>query len=183
MKSIVAQRKEVVVHSPYLPTSKWAEPRDLRLKMGLTPLDVCKFQLSQRDQSFKFVKISCKPQRMNAEVQYQGNSQFPTGEINVKSEPEPEQPPSAQQELPPSEWTTLRRQVEDNPYNEAAWNALIDKAEESGELEKVKETYEALLEKYPNTVRIRLSVHATQIYPENVNESSCFKSLLRRYRI
>ena len=52
-----------------------------------------------------------------------------------------------------SEWEQKFKNAEDNPFNEAAWNALLDLAEESGDLEKIKEAYEALLAKYPNIVR------------------------------
>lgn len=52
------------------------------------------------------------------------------------------------------EWTELRKASQASPYNEAVWDRLLDRAEESGDLEKIKEAYEALLEKYPNTVRV-----------------------------
>lgn len=52
-----------------------------------------------------------------------------------------------------SEWRTLRAHVDENPYNGEAWNAFVDKAEDSGDLDKIKEAYEALLQTYPNTVR------------------------------
>lgn len=51
-------------------------------------------------------------------------------------------------------WEELRKATQAFPFNEAAWDKLLDKAEESGDLEKIKEAYEALLEKYPNNVRV-----------------------------
>ncbi|KAL5508671.1 RNA14 [Sanghuangporus vaninii] len=57
----------------------------------------------------------------------------------------------------PSEWSQKLSYAQDNPYNEAAWNALLDFAEESGDLEKIKEAYEALLQKYPNTSSAQIS--------------------------
>ncbi|KAI5120731.1 hypothetical protein M0805_006437 [Coniferiporia weirii] len=83
---------------------------------------------------------------MNTEMRSQSS------EANVKAEPT-----EANLQAPPSDWSALRKAVEDNPYNEASWNALLDMAEELGDLEKIKETYEALLEKYPNTSSAQIS--------------------------
>lgn len=58
------------------------------------------------------------------------------------------------------EWTQLRNATQTNPYNEAVWDRLLDKAEENGDLEKIKEAYEALLEKYPNNVRVYILICA-----------------------
>lgn len=68
--------------------------------------------------------------------------------VTAEHEHEPQQPQS--------EWTVLRQYAEENPYHESSWEALIDKAEETADLDKIKETYDALLEKYPNTVRVIL---------------------------
>ncbi|KAH8115634.1 Suf-domain-containing protein [Phellopilus nigrolimitatus] len=81
---------------------------------------------------------------MNAEIQSE----------DVKVKPEPTE---ASLQPPPSEWALLRKRVEDNSYSEAAWNALLDNAEDSSDLEKIKEAYEALLEKYPNTSSAQIS--------------------------
>lgn len=77
--------------------------------------------------------------------------QTTAGDAQVKTEPNeaPLQPQTQQ-----SEWSIKLKNAEDHPYSESAWNALLDFAEESSDLEKIKEAYEALLQKYPNTVRI-----------------------------
>lgn len=52
-----------------------------------------------------------------------------------------------------SEWDTIRVQLRESPLNPDSWLKLVELAEDSGDLEKIKETYEALLQTYPNTVR------------------------------
>ncbi|KAI0922183.1 hypothetical protein AcW1_004043 [Taiwanofungus camphoratus] len=52
---------------------------------------------------------------------------------------------------PPSEWDTLRAQLRQRPYDADSWLKLVDIAEDSGDIEKIKATYEGLLEAYPNT--------------------------------
>lgn len=63
----------------------------------------------------------------------------------IKQEPTPP---------PPSEWEQLREQLGKKPYDADGWLRLVDLAEDSGDLEKIKQTYEGLLESYPNTVRV-----------------------------
>lgn len=73
---------------------------------------------------------------------------------SVKTE-ENEQPGSlvgSESALSLSEWDLLRAQLREKPHNPEGWNRLVVLAEESGDIEKVKESYEALLEMYPNTV-------------------------------
>jgi cleavage stimulation factor subunit 3 len=55
-------------------------------------------------------------------------------------------------QVPISEWDTLRTQLRENPQDPDGWRKLVDLAEDSGDIEKVKETYDGLLEIYPNTV-------------------------------
>ncbi|KIM62980.1 hypothetical protein SCLCIDRAFT_24567 [Scleroderma citrinum Foug A] len=52
---------------------------------------------------------------------------------------------------PPSEWHVLREKLRDHPQDPEGWNQLVDIAENNGDLEQIKQTYEALLETYPNT--------------------------------
>ncbi|TFY78801.1 hypothetical protein EWM64_g5207 [Hericium alpestre] len=62
--------------------------------------------------------------------------------------------PKVEQDVPtdpPSEWDVQRAQLREKPKDPEGWNRLVDLAESSGDLEKIKETYEALLEIYPNT--------------------------------
>lgn len=69
---------------------------------------------------------------------------------------EQEQVTSQPQQDPPSEWEVLREQVRSKPGDSDSWLKLVDVAVESGDYERVNETYEALLEAYPNTVRVPL---------------------------
>lgn len=63
---------------------------------------------------------------------------------------------------PPSEWDTLRAQLRQKPYDADSWLKLVDIAEDSGDIEKLKATYEGLLEAYPNTVRNSFMCSCTQ---------------------
>lgn len=56
------------------------------------------------------------------------------------------------QQEPPSEWHALREKLREHPQDPEGWNKLVDIAEDAGDLEQIKMTYEALLETYPNTV-------------------------------
>lgn len=58
-----------------------------------------------------------------------------------------------QTDVPRSEWDTVRAHLRESPLNPDDWLKLVELAEDSGDLEKIKETYEALLQTYPNTVR------------------------------
>lgn len=112
---------------------------------------------------------------MSASVQMQAE------EGTVKMEQDQQE--TSQQPQHTSEWTLLRQRVEDNPNDEAAWNAYVDKAEESGDNEKIKEAYEALLEKYPNTVRVQfllVSYNSPSINQPSMDRVCC-NSPLRRY--
>ena len=51
-----------------------------------------------------------------------------------------------------SKWDELVKSTEEDPFSEAAWDALLDCAEESGDNEKIKAAYDSLLQKYPNVV-------------------------------
>ena len=68
---------------------------------------------------------------------------------------EPPQPEVKQEPTPPpqSEWDQLRAQLREKPVDADGWLRLVELAEESGDIEKIKATYEGMLETYPNTVR------------------------------
>lgn len=53
---------------------------------------------------------------------------------------------------PPSEWHVLRGKLCEHSQDPEGWNQLVDIAENGGDLEQIKQTYEAVLETYPNTV-------------------------------
>ena len=59
---------------------------------------------------------------------------------------------------PVSEWDALRSSLRESPHDTEGWNKLVRLAEDSGDLEKIKEAYECLLKMYPNTVRNLQSV-------------------------
>jgi len=50
-----------------------------------------------------------------------------------------------QTDTPQSEWDTIRAQPRESPLNPDGQLKLVELAEGSGDLEKIKETYEALL--------------------------------------
>ena len=81
----------------------------------------------------------------------------PTEQLDndTKTEPTPPTPP------PQSEWDGLRAQLRDRPIDADGWLKLVSLAEDSGDMEKIKQTYEGMLETYPNTVSIcRYPVHS-----------------------
>lgn len=86
-----------------------------------------------------------------------GDKTQPTEEIlNVLNVLKPkdlvhQESPQDQQE-PQSEWQVLREKLREHPQDPEGWNKLVDIAENAGDLEQIKQTYEALLETYPNTV-------------------------------
>lgn len=51
-----------------------------------------------------------------------------------------------------SEWQALRKRLRETPHDTEGWQKLVELAENSEQIEEIKETYEALLETYPNTV-------------------------------
>ncbi|KAG5222098.1 mRNA 3'-end-processing protein [Salix suchowensis] len=63
-----------------------------------------------------------------------------------------EQPSSqtSQNELPPSEYDLVKQHLKENPQDNDQWRRLIDIAEESEDVERIKETYDLLLEQFPN---------------------------------
>jgi hypothetical protein len=54
---------------------------------------------------------------------------------------------------PLSEYEILREAVKEDLHSSSKWNQLVDYAENSRDISKVKETYDWLLQVYPNTVR------------------------------
>lgn len=91
----------------------------------------------------------------------QAEATAPTSEHSVQDpmevdKEEESQETAIKEETPPplSEFESLQASLAEKVYDAAAWNRLVDLAEESGDLAKVKEVYEALLKAYPNTVRL-----------------------------
>jgi hypothetical protein len=73
-----------------------------------------------------------------------------------KEEPQPVVPSVTEEQI--SEWDALRASLRENSHDTEGWNKLVRLAEDSGDLEKIKEAYESLLKMYPNTVRNLQSV-------------------------
>ena len=74
-----------------------------------------------------------------------------TDPSSLKQEPTPP---------PPSEWEITRAELRAKPTDAELWLKLIELAEHSNNVDTVKDSYEALLEAYPNTVRPFLSMCA-----------------------
>ncbi|KAI0337339.1 Suf-domain-containing protein [Trametopsis cervina] len=79
---------------------------------------------------------------------------------------QPEPAGSQQPATPISEWEVLRTQVKERPGDSDGWLKLVDVAVDSGDFDKVTETYEALLEAYPNTPSAQIA------YINHILESS-----------
>ena len=83
-----------------------------------------------------------------------------------------------QKDAPQSEWDILRAQLRESPLNPDGWLKLVELAEDSGDLEKIKETYEALLQTYPNTVR---NISPRVLYHPILNALPIFDSLALKF--
>lgn len=73
--------------------------------------------------------------------------------------PQTQLPQQVQAPPPPpvrTEWDEIRAKLQENPYKAEYWIRFRDLAEDTGDLEKIKEAYEAILERYPNNVRTLL---------------------------
>ena|SRR6267154_3791752 len=75
-----------------------------------------------------------------------GHEQSPAQQVNAEQD--------TQNEEASSEWHVLREKLREHPHDPEGWNRLVDLAEARGDIEQIKQTYEALLEVYPNTVCI-----------------------------
>ncbi|KAJ6473229.1 hypothetical protein C8R45DRAFT_835566 [Mycena sanguinolenta] len=52
---------------------------------------------------------------------------------------------------PPSDYDVLMARLKDSPHDPESWKRLIDVAESSGDIPRIREAYDALLKQYPNT--------------------------------
>lgn len=55
-------------------------------------------------------------------------------------------------QLPVTEWQALRTSLRADPHDPEGWKRLIELAKNSGITHDLQETYDALLDVYPNTV-------------------------------
>ena len=90
------------------------------------------------------------------QLQPQPQSQPPPVSVLPKEDSQP--PTAVVPGEPVSEWDALRTSLRESPHDIEGWNKLVRLAEDSGDLEKIKEAYECLLKMYPNTVRNLQSV-------------------------
>lgn len=56
-----------------------------------------------------------------------------------------------------SGFDALLADLKERPHNPDGWRQLVEMAEQSGEAEKIRTTFDILLKQYPNTVRGLLS--------------------------
>jgi cleavage stimulation factor subunit 3 len=52
-----------------------------------------------------------------------------------------------------SSFDALLADLKERPHNPDGWRQLVEMAEQSGEAEKIRTTFDILLKQYPNTVR------------------------------
>lgn len=78
--------------------------------------------------------------------------------VSVLPKEEPQPATAVVPGQPVSEWDALRTSLHESPHDTEGWNKLVRLAEDSGDLERIKEAYESLLKMYPNTVRNLRSV-------------------------
>jgi cleavage stimulation factor subunit 3 len=76
----------------------------------------------------------------------------PNSQESIKAEEQQPKEEEVPQQPQLSEWESLRNRLRDSPHDPEGWTKLVELAENSGEIEEIKETYESLLETYPNTV-------------------------------
>ncbi|TBU57853.1 Suf-domain-containing protein [Dichomitus squalens] len=107
---------------------------------------------------------------LNALRQLQESSSVPVASTSTSTptptatQPNIQEPPrlpsvSMAEPTPPpqSEWDQLRAQLREKPVDADGWLRLVDLAEESGDIEKIKATYEGMLETYPNTPSVQVA--------------------------
>lgn len=66
--------------------------------------------------------------------------------------------------VPLSEYELLCEAVRSDIYSSATWSALIEYSEQSRDLSKIKQTYDWLLDTYPNTVRFHLVLSCPRFF-------------------
>ncbi|KAF9487681.1 Suf-domain-containing protein [Pleurotus eryngii] len=64
---------------------------------------------------------------------------------------------TSQDKPPPSEYELVKQHLKETPQNNDQWRRLIEIAKESEDVERIKETYDLLLEQFPNNSSAQLS--------------------------
>ncbi|KAI0820713.1 hypothetical protein BC628DRAFT_1466219 [Trametes gibbosa] len=80
---------------------------------------------------------------------------------------------------PQSEWDRLRAQLRERPIDADVWLKLVDLAEDSGDMEKIKNTYEGMLETYPNTPSVQIAY--LKHFLDDPSQFSQAEALFRRF--
>lgn len=92
-------------------------------------------------------------------------------EMQDDSQPEASQQTVALEGQPPapaSPFEALEIRLKDSPYDNGAWQDLINLAEDSGDFARITNAYEALLKVYPNLVSLVVLLSSTcTIFCEN----------------
>lgn len=94
-----------------------------------------------------------------AQSQTQTQQAVPRLQAHPEAQSQPLSQPQSQQSrepvppVPVSEYDQLLMSLKKHPHSSGNWNRLIDVAEQSKDMEKIKTAYESLLQVYPNTVR------------------------------
>lgn len=92
-----------------------------------------------------------------------GDNTQPTEDIiNTLNGIKNESQPDIDMLPPPTEYEALLAQLKQRPHDPNGWKKLIDLAEESGDMDKVRASFDALLQQYPNTV-CDLKVHFSRV--------------------
>ncbi len=78
----------------------------------------------------------------------------------------------------PSEFDSLRASLAANPHSPALWKRLVEMAETSGEMEKIKFAFDSLLKQYPNTV---CKLPPSILYFSHSKQSAVQISYIRHY--
>ncbi|KAJ6501440.1 Suf-domain-containing protein [Mycena vitilis] len=56
-----------------------------------------------------------------------------------------------------SDYDTFKARLEESPHDPESWTRLVDMAESSGNIARIREVYDALLVQYPNTVNAQIA--------------------------
>ncbi|KAI0333418.1 Suf-domain-containing protein [Cubamyces sp. BRFM 1775] len=105
-------------------------------------------------------KTELSPELMTALRQLQAAPQFSSTPTPTPTQPNSQEPVAVKHEPTPppqSEWDRLRAQLREKPVDAEGWLKLADMAEDSGDIEKIKDTYEGMLETYPNTPSVQIA--------------------------
>lgn len=92
------------------------------------------------------------PEQQQQTVNGQQPAQTQTPPVQQQDATESEELVPGIQVDPRSEWDSLREHLKKEVQDVDSWLKLVDLAEQSGNYDRTKETYEALLEQFPNTV-------------------------------